>query len=223
MKRKIYHRGVILLTLFLSCLAGPGCDEQDPIALCLKPQSRYRQKVKLISKLHMLFPEIEVHKTSSTDQRRAKQKQKFRNVFSGFKGKRYHALVDPDGKVLKIFDMDARIEKITRGPIKDGSFGGYQLALLLSETNLREYVAPALSHGLTVDPDEPNRTLFCYSPIEVPWALPVMGKKTYTFDGIEKRNGQKIALLSLKIDEARDKQRPPYTSNCRAQHRPFRQ
>ena len=75
------------------------------------------------------------------------KKQRFREVFGGLAGRKYKALVDAQGRVVELRDVDSKIQRAAQGAA-EGSLGEDQLALLLSHDNLRDVVVPPLFNNL---------------------------------------------------------------------------
>ncbi len=146
-------------------------------------------------------------------------KQRFRRCFTGLKGAGYSAVINQQGKVISIFDVDPRIKRISTGPIIDESVGGHQAAMLLSPHHLREYVSLGMYSAWSRAQPEPEKSWVSYEPVETPRALPVMAKKTFKVDRIKKEKGDRQAVVSFTTAGALKRTLPQYAqlSGNRAQ------
>ena len=123
--------------------------------------------------------------------------EKYTRSFEGVKGSKFSAQVDAQGRVLKFLSVDKNIQKFVSGPITSAYFGGYQLALLFSETNLRDYVSLWMYGFLAGTEPEVGKTWTGYMPVESSQTAPVMALKNYTLKSVEEKDGDKIATFAL--------------------------
>jgi len=137
-------------------------------------------------------------------------KQRFRQCFAGLKGAGYTAVLDQKGRVVKVFDMDQRVERISTGPILDETAGGYQAAHLLSPSHLREYVALGMYSAWLEAKPQPDQKWISYEPVETPRAVPVMAQKTFKLENIKKEKNNHLAVVSFKTSGALDRPLPEY-------------
>ena len=130
--------------------------------------------------------------TKDTD-KRAGQRKKFRQSFTGLVGSKYTAKIDRHGNVTELTDMDEQIEQARDGKVY-GTFGGDQIAMILTEANLRQFAAPETIAQFTKNADkkDPPQIIF---PIEVPRARPVKARKIYR----QTEEDDKFAVIHYKI------------------------
>ena len=147
-------------------------------------------------------------KTKSTPS----NQERFLKNFAGLKGSGYSARVDRGGKVLELVDLDERIKRAATGGIIDGSWGGYQVALLLSPNNLRDYVSPACIQVLAdVDTEtDIGKSWISTEVAETPRANPVMIRKKITLKELTTKDHEKLAVLPLEIYPVVDEPLPEY-------------
>lgn len=230
-----------------------GCTQPDRLALHLQKADQYRQKVRMVSDLVMLFPGVD-HKesqmvldchvkdvdeqgvatvevtiasiqasmkslsvscsydseqdapaTTTPSEKHRKQQLEFTGLFAGLKGRKYSALVDSNSRVVKLTDLDRRIEEAAARRGRLGPMGGDQLAMLLSESSLRQYVAPLFFAGLDQPTIEPNDTWTAHDSVWVPQAPEVAIKKTYVVKSIEDPNDDKVAVVTFTASDVKDK------------------
>lgn len=141
---------------------------------------------------------------------RAAQRKRFRQAFEQFRGSKYYARLDNRGRVLELFDIDPPIGKVMSGYMVDKEFGGFQVSQLLCETNLREYAGISMFEGLDAEQPEPNQTWIGYVPLETSRAAAVMGRRTFTFKGVEQQDERRIALVEHETTIDQDKALPKY-------------
>ena len=122
---------------------------------------------------------------------------KYTRLFEGIKGSKFSAQVDAQGRVLKLVEVDKKIRDFVSGPITSANLGGYQLALVFSETNLRDYISLWMYGFLAGAEPEVNKTWTGYMPVETPQTAPVMALKKYTLKGVEEKDGDTIATFAL--------------------------
>ncbi len=125
------------------------------------------------------------------------RQEQYNRSFEGVKGSKFSAQVDAQGRVLKLGPMDKKLQSFVSGPITSAYFGGYQLALVFSETNLRDYASPWMYGFLAGEEPVINKTWTGYMPIETPQTAPVMALKNYTLKSVEEKNGDKIATFAI--------------------------
>lgn len=125
------------------------------------------------------------------------RQEQYTRSFEGVKGSKFSAQVDAQGRVLKFLEVDKNIQKFVSGPIPSAYIGGYQLALLFSETNLRDYVSLWMYGFLAGAEPEVDKTWTGYMPVETPQTAPVMARKNYTLKSVEEKDGDKIATFAL--------------------------
>jgi len=120
--------------------------------------------------------------TKSKD-KRYRHALNFYNTFIDLKGKKYSAQVDKHGRVIKLLNIDPRIKKETVGIRISQLVGSDQVRMLLTESNLKEYVSPALFCGLEKIKGRKNGRVWSgTSDICVP-DIPVLSlQKEYTFE-----------------------------------------
>jgi len=128
--------------------------------------------------------------------KKSRQEQYIRS-FDGVKGTKFSARVDTMGRVRKFVQVDKKIRKFMSGPITAAYFGGYQLALVFSETNLRDYVSLWMYGFLAGAEPELGKTWTGYMPVETPQTAPVMAQKTYTLKSVEEKDGNKTATFAI--------------------------
>ncbi len=147
---------------------------------------------------------------------------RFRNNFVGLKGSGYTARVDRNGKVLELIGLDKRIKSAATGGIVDGSWGGHQVALLLSPNNLREYVSPACVQMLADMDTETDlgKSRVSTEVVEIPRANPVMIRKKITLKEIAVKDHEKQAILLLEIYPVVDKPLPEFAREPAKNRRP---
>lgn len=145
-----------------------------------------------------------------TASRKMNHQQRFEQAFAPLKGKSYRALIDKHGTVLQLIDVDPSIKRASTGAAGKGPWGGYQLGLLLSPHHLREYVALTAFAALGSNPAKTGQTWTSYEVIETPRSAPVMARKNYTIDSVEKGPEQTQVLLSFNTAHAFDKPLPQY-------------
>ena len=138
----------------------------------------------------------------------ARQKE-FENVFADLKGKKYAALIDAQGRLSELRDVDPALQTLAAGRVQ-GMIGKDQAAMIFSETSLREFAClPAFA---ALPENAPNRqdSWISYEPVVVPRAPAAAARKRYLFENIEQRDGQKVALISFKTDDP-ETELPPDT------------
>jgi hypothetical protein len=123
--------------------------------------------------------------------------EQYTRSFEGVKGSKFSAQVDAQGRLLKFLEVDKKIQKFVSGPISSAYFGGYQLALLFSETNLRDYVSLWMYGFLAGAEPEVGKTWTGYMPVESSQTAPVMALKNYTLKSVDEKDGDKIATFAL--------------------------
>lgn len=125
------------------------------------------------------------------------RQEQYTRSFEGIRGCKFSAQVDAQGRVLKFLEMDNKIRRLVSGPVTSANFGGNQLALVFSETNLREYVSLWLYGFLAGAAPQVNTTWVGYMPVETPQTAPVLGLKNYTLKRVEEKEGETIATFEL--------------------------
>ena len=135
--------------------------------------------------------------TESSKSDLARQDQ-FKQSFHGLKGKKYGARVEDTGRVLELIDLDPRIDRVVSGKAK-GMFGGDQVAMLLTKSNLKEYAAAGWYRNLEKDNQNSTRPWTHDSVILVPSAKPVQVRKRYQLERIEKIEDRQIATVSYQV------------------------
>jgi len=148
--------------------------------------------------------------SSSPDKNAKDHQKKYEASFSGIAGSSYRALVDKNGRVTQLTKVDDRIGKLSEKPIENGSFGGYQLALLFSPHHLREYVVPALLTACENQPPRVNESWVSYEPAESPRTSPVPFKKTCRIESIDEHSGDRVAKVTFTGEGAPGKELPAY-------------
>jgi hypothetical protein len=152
--------------------------------------------------------------SSSQEEPKSKKAQnnqkKYENSCIGIAGKSYHALVDKDGRVLEITDVDEQISKLWKKPVQNGSFGGYQLGLLFSPHNLREYINLSLLAARENKKPVVEEKWISFEVAESPRTLPVVFVKKCEIKSIEKQQDDKVAVISFVGEGAKGKELPDY-------------
>ena len=165
-------------------------------------------------------------KTSPAPLKKNKSKtsnqERFHKNFAGLKGTGYSVRVDRNGKVLELVDLDERIKRAATGGIVDGSWGGHQVALLLSPNNLRDYVSPACRQVLAeVDTETDLGKSWVSTEIaETPRANPVMIQKKFTLKELTSKGNEKLAILPLEIYPVVDEPLPEYARESEKKRKP---
>ncbi|MBN2375841.1 MAG: hypothetical protein JXD22_05555 [Sedimentisphaerales bacterium] len=165
-------------------------------------------------------------KTSPAQLQKTKSKtsnpERFCKNFVGLKGTGYSARVDRNGKVLELVDVNERIQRAATGSIVDGSWGGHQVALLLSPNNLRDYVSPASYQALAdVDTEtDLGKSRLSTEIAETPRAIPVMIQKKFTLKEITSKNNEKLAILPLEIYPVVDEPLPEFAREPEKKRKP---
>ena len=134
---------------------------------------------------------------NNTDQKQ----RRYHTAFTGIQGSKYKALMDAQGRVLKLFDIDDRIKPIISGSTKGNMFGGDQVAMLLSETSLKEYVALGAIESLNQPNLQPGHKWTHLTTIHVPRAS-ATSKRFCTLDSLETVDGKQVAAISYDIKNA---------------------
>jgi hypothetical protein len=139
----------------------------------------------------------EVPKKTVTPGGKQDRKAQYIRSFTGVKGSKFTAQIDAQGRFLKFVHLDKKIQQCVSGPISAAYFGGNQLALLFSETNLRDYASLWMYGALAGAEPEVNKTWTTYLPIESPQTQPIMGLKNYTLTSVTETDGKKTATFSI--------------------------
>ena len=135
-------------------------------------------------------------KKTTTPGGKQNRQEQYTRSFTGVKGSTFTAQIDAQGRFLKFVHLDKKIQQCVSGPISAAYLGGNQLALLFSETNLRDYASLWMYGALAGAEPEVNQTWTTYLPIESPQTLPVMGLKKYTLTRMTE-TGESTATFSI--------------------------
>jgi len=159
-------------------------------------------KADMISLTKRFSYDSEAEEQTESAKRDLAQQNRFNQSFDGLKGKKYGALVEKTGRVLELIDLDPRIDRIASGKVK-GMFGGDQVAMLLTKSNLKEYAAAGWVHvddgTLKTAPSWVND-----GTVWVPSAKPAQVRKSYQLQGIEKKEDRHVATVSYQVSLAEE-------------------
>ncbi|MBN1845349.1 MAG: hypothetical protein JW810_06665, partial [Sedimentisphaerales bacterium] len=150
--------------------------------------------------------------TTSTPAKSDRQKQ-YESVCGGLKSCRYKAKVNARGQVLTLFDLDKKIQDHMSGPITSGYIGGFQLAFLLSETNLRDYACCWLYSDMPIRQPEPQAKWLAVTPAETPQTAPVLAQKDFVLTGVSSADQQDWAEIAVKVAGPSKGTIPAYVTN----------
>ena len=140
--------------------------------------------------------------------------QRFINAFAGLKGEKYKALLNSQGQVIKLFDMDKNLKKVAFGGSKGDMFGGDQVKMLLLEQNLREYVTGGLLAGTKEATSRTGETWQAPSAVVMPYCPIVPLQKTFTVQNFRDRQDpnivqdRNVVAINYKITRSEDKPAP---------------
>ena len=121
----------------------------------------------------------------------------FRRALSALIGRKYSAQIDSTGRVVKLIDVDPLIARAASGD-GDATLEGGQLAVLLAEQNLRDYVAPAFFAGLPPRPIAPGDSWTATQLVRIPRSFAVRAKRNYNLDGYRLHDGKKAAVIDYR-------------------------
>ena len=155
-------------------------------------------KASMISLTKRFSYDSEAEEQTEPEKRDLAQQNRFNQSFEGLKGKKYGARVEKTGRVLELIDLDPRIDRIASGKAK-GMFGGDQVAMLLTKSNLKEYAAAGWYHSLGKDDKNSTRQWTHDNLILVPSAKPAQVRKRYQLERIEKIEDRHIATVSYQV------------------------
>ena len=87
-------------------------------------------------------------KVNNKKSNRKEKQESFVKVFEKLLGKSYSAVVDKNGRVLELKDIDPEIKKYINGQAKEKLTAEDQAIMVFQEDKLKEYVSPGFYNGI---------------------------------------------------------------------------
>ncbi len=87
-------------------------------------------------------------KVNTKESKRKEMQDKFVQAFEKLAGKSYSAVVDKNGRVIELKDIDPEIKKYMKGQANDKLNAENQAIMVLQEDRLKEYVSPGFYNGV---------------------------------------------------------------------------
>jgi len=124
---------------------------------------------------------------------RPSKQERYATTFAGLKGQKYKILLDKEGRVVKLFDMDEKLKRIAQLEIKGGMLEGDQVMMILSENNLREYASLGeICKKMRKNEKKPGTKWNQSNWIWLPHSSEIEVKKIFTLNEPEKKDGKVI-------------------------------
>lgn len=144
---------------------------------------------------------VHVDEESLNDTQEDREK-KFRNSFAGLVGKKYQAMVGPQGNVIKLHNIDPRIKRVldSKATGISGMLGEDQVKMLLGNESLVELARLGVASNAAKNKsgEQWQESVSVFVPN---LTKPLQTDRQYIFQAKEKRGREPVARFSIKTSK----------------------
>jgi len=158
--------------------------------------------------------------TPVTGTQKLSHARKYKNAFAGLVGTKYSARLDNGGNVVKLLDIDPRLQKIADNTVSQNQ-GTEQTTTLLSRGCLRDYAAINMFDAGQSNSLSKNSPWSTTATAKAPRVPETTTTRTHRVDSFEEVDGKKFANITYDLaDVSTPKSEEPKPKSKRRKGRP---